>query len=667
MGVVSKLKVWFGSDTKDLEKGFKKTKSEAESVSKTIGKIGSVIGVSFALGAIKSFANECRQLYAVQESAEKKLEAVHKATQGASELSTNQMKRFASQLQSVTTIGDEVTINAMAMLSTFKSIKGDVFKDAIKSAADMAEVMGTDLNAAVLQVGKALEAPEVGLTALRKSGVSFTTEQIAQIKKLVAEGKKQEAQLIILAELQSQFGGAAEAAANTATGAYTQFTNALGDQKEAIGKLVAPSTELYKSLTKIVEVNTALIQSDTIPWWKKLYGAIVGCLPWHRQWVASMKEQAVLEKDTAARNEDMVRSLELQYLAVGKLNDVRQELVDSQFRSGLDWSAAIAAIDAEIAKREQGIEAIDKEAEAKAKAAAEEKRLLDEKKAQVAEIGLLEEASTKSVNDKVKAYTDLLNATSFADQASRGFYEAEIRRLNELIAKEKERANARYFAANPKMAAMGNATSITGGLDDLSIGGGFELDLFGDTSMQALELKTIMVELIDVNAKVADSFMDVSAIATDALGGMATGISEAVGVMIAGQGDMNGFATLVAGTFADMAINVGKTAIQTGVAVLGIKAALKSLNPYAAIAAGVALVALGTAVKASLSNIGNGGGGTFSGNYGNNVDTRITPVGGTSDYEQKEVSVKVTGKLESRGNTLVAVIDSENERKRLTT
>lgn len=48
---------------------------------------------------------------------------------------------------------------------------------------------------------------------------------------------------------------------------------------------------------------------------------------------------------------------------------------------------------------------------------------------------------------------------------------------------------------------------------------------------------------------------------------------------------------------ADVLIDMGKLAIATGAAVLGIKKALESLNPYVAIAAGVALVALGSFVK----------------------------------------------------------------------
>ena len=55
-------------------------------------------------------------------------------------------------------------------------------------------------NAAVL-VGKALNDPKKGLTALRRVGVQFTDAQEDQIKALVKSGKTMDAQKIILREL----------------------------------------------------------------------------------------------------------------------------------------------------------------------------------------------------------------------------------------------------------------------------------------------------------------------------------------------------------------------------------------------------------------------------------------------------------------------------------
>ena len=65
-------------------------------------------------------------------------------------------------------------------------------------------------------------------------------------------------------------------------------------------------------------------------------------------------------------------------------------------------------------------------------------------------------------------------------------------------------------------------------------------------------------------------------------------------------------------TLGSLAIKVGELAIETGVALSGIKVALDSMNPYVAIAAGAALVALGTAVRNAAGNISRGASAAYS-------------------------------------------------------
>ncbi len=136
-------------------------------------------------------------------------------------------------------------------------------------------------------------------------------------------------------------------------------------------------------------------------------------------------------------------------------------------------------------------------------------------------------------------------------------------------------------------------------------------------------------------------------------------------VDLASGGDAWGnFANTALSAFADMAIAVGKIAISTGMATEAIQESLKfSENPYVAVVAGIALVALGTAVKAGLSNAASGnfssGAGTVtsSGNYSS----------GLNDYQQRDVYVNVTGTLQADGDQLVAVITNTEKKKRITT
>ncbi len=236
--------------------------------------VKNMLGLSAVITVFRKFVDLIRSsisAYQKQEAAERKLESVIRATGGSVGITTDELKEYASQLQSITKFGDEVTLDAMAIASTFKSIRGDNFKTMIAAAQDLATVMGTDLNSATMQLAKALEQPEIGLTMLRRSGVSFSKAQIEEINKLVAAGKKEEAQLRILTEVQSQFGGAAKAAAETSAGAVQQLINAFGDLKESIGASILEMEGIQRFLTRltnaITDINTGRTGTNEINRW----------------------------------------------------------------------------------------------------------------------------------------------------------------------------------------------------------------------------------------------------------------------------------------------------------------------------------------------------------------------------------------------------------------
>ena len=149
------------------------------------------------------------------------------------------------------------------------------------------------------------------------------------------------------------------------------------------------------------------------------------------------------------------------------------------------------------------------------------------------------------------------------------------------------------------------------------------------------------------------------------MGSFAENTGEAVGSLVGdllNGGDAWGnFGNAALSAMGDMAQSVGKIAISTGIATLGIKASLESLNGWAAIAAGTALVALGAAVKAGLSNVAGG-------NYGATANVATSSYSsGSNDYAGREITVKVGGTLEADGNKLIAVINNTNKRNYYTT
>jgi predicted nucleic acid-binding Zn-ribbon protein len=88
---------------------------------------------------------------------------------------------------------------------------------------------------------------------------------------------------------------------------------------------------------------------------------------------------------------------------------------------------------------------------------------------------------------------------------------------------------------------------------------------------------------------------------------MAYNFGEMLGTAMATGDGMQGLGRMVLGTLADLAVQVGKIAIGVGISVEGIKKALQSLNPVLAVAAGIALVALGSYARTRLSQSAGGG------------------------------------------------------------
>lgn len=231
-----------GKNAKGLNTGL-------STLSKTvIGATAAVGGlaVAFGVSAVKS-AQE-------SENAIAQLEAVLKSTKGAAGLTSREVQDLATSLQKMTTFGDEAILSASNLLLTFTNIKGPIFKEATATVLDMSQALGQDLKSSATQLGKALNDPILGVSALRKVGVAFTEDQQKVIESLVKSGKTMEAQKMILQELSVEFGGSAAAAAGTFAGKIAQLTNMFDDFKERVGGTI---------IEAILPLADALLNIDT--------------------------------------------------------------------------------------------------------------------------------------------------------------------------------------------------------------------------------------------------------------------------------------------------------------------------------------------------------------------------------------------------------------------
>lgn len=217
----------------------------------TIGDVAKIAGTAVVAGIGAMAAG---MTLAVKEAADAEknlaqLDAVLKSTGGAAGVSKDAILELAGALQKSTTFSDDEVIAADNLLLTFTQIGKDVFPDATRAVLDMSVALGQDAKASAMQLGKALNDPIKGVTALRKVGVSFTEEQMKQIKAMAAAGDVAGAQTLILKELQKEFGGSAEAAGKTLTGSLTILKNAGLDILETIGTALLPMlTQLAQGL-----------------------------------------------------------------------------------------------------------------------------------------------------------------------------------------------------------------------------------------------------------------------------------------------------------------------------------------------------------------------------------------------------------------------------------
>ena len=243
-------------DNGKIVKGFKTIEGQSKKTGKTLGKnlssgLGALNSKVLALGV--SFAavfggRKLIQAAIAQEEAVNNLNIALKLTGKFTESASKEVQLFADNLQAISTVGDEATLEVAALIQSLGNLEIDGLKRATAAAADLSAQLGIDLKAAALLVGKAA-AGEVS---------SFSRYGLI-IKKGATNA---ETFTKALTALESKFGGAAAAKVNTFSGAFTQLSNAFGDTLEEFGFAITKSTiviSLIKGMSKsVTDFNVTL-------------------------------------------------------------------------------------------------------------------------------------------------------------------------------------------------------------------------------------------------------------------------------------------------------------------------------------------------------------------------------------------------------------------------
>lgn len=228
----------FKSGLSDAEKSLRATQKQFDRIGTSFQDVGAKLtaGVTlpFAAFAAKGIA-EAKETAAAMAQVNAAIESMGNAAGRSSE----QLTAMADKLEMNSLYeADEILRKVTANLLTFGNISGEQFDKAQQAVVDLATRMNMDLQAATILVGKALNDPVKGITALTRAGIQFTTAQKEQIKSMVASGNAAGAQTMILKELQKQYGGAAAAAQNADP--YNKLTDAFNQMAEKIGAALLP-------------------------------------------------------------------------------------------------------------------------------------------------------------------------------------------------------------------------------------------------------------------------------------------------------------------------------------------------------------------------------------------------------------------------------------------
>jgi len=231
---------------KGLDKFGKQTTMSGRLSSRGFSRVGlAASGAVAGVGALAAGGAYLVKQFEESQKVTKQTQAVLKSTGGAANLSAKAVASLATAISNKTGIDDEAIQSGENLLLTFTKVRdeagrgNDVFSQATQTMTDMSAALGQDMKSSAIQLGKALNDPIKGVTALQRVGVSFTASQKDQIKTLVESGRTLDAQKLILRELNVEFGGSAAAKATP----FDRLKVAAGNLAETLGGALAPTAE----------------------------------------------------------------------------------------------------------------------------------------------------------------------------------------------------------------------------------------------------------------------------------------------------------------------------------------------------------------------------------------------------------------------------------------
>lgn len=662
MSIIGSIFVRLGLKSDEFSKGIKQSEGQLSSFKGAVGKIGGAIAGAFTVDKIVQFTKEAYKLAG-------QAQGVYNAF---SRLNRPGLLNDLKEATRGTT--DELQLMQTAVRASNFKIPLEELATYLKFATDRAIETGESVdylvNSLVLGIGRKspliLDNLSISTVRLREE-LAKTGDMAKAVGNIIKEEMQKGGDAIETSAVKTQKLGAA----------WKDFMVAVGDS----GIVKSSGNIITDTLTSITRAMSDLIKSGKS--WKVLMGsgtigAILGPVLGPTGAVfggvqvagSVISGQRSKQKEIDAEAERVAKLAKEWVDSVTTIEEAEKKLSLAQysyFSSGKEREAVIAALKEKIKtikaleqekiareQTEKGIKSqIAELEELRAVEANPEKRAaytieiesLKKRLELMTSTNTVVKGSIDYINQQIEAQEKLYNSTniqSVRDMAAAKKEELEAAKaLLEITEKDKEKRDE----ALKGDIASGYSTKGTGkSLAERQKSGNIQLSY--DPALAAnikKDVESAKENLKELEQAANSIHQTITTAMSDALISLAEGIGSMGGI------DMS--------PLADVIIQVGKMAIRTGVAILGIKKALESLNPFVAIAAGTALVALGTAAKKSLSNIGSEIGGGYSPNTsfsgGGSYSGALSQYGYAS-YRAQSVDVNVTGRISGQDIVLAS-------------
>ena len=280
-------------DERDLLRAFRSSTNATQRFSIGAGSViksafifeGVRAGINAVTGALRAGIAE----FSDQQKVAAQTNAVIKSTGGIANVAASDVTRLAGAIQNLSGIDDEAIASGANLILTFKNVRNElgqgnqVFDRATKAAVNLSVAGFGAIDTTAKQLGKALNDPIRGMTALSRAGVTFTEKQRDSIKALVETNRMLDAQKLILREVESQVGGSAKALGDTLPGQLNKlreaFRNAFGNLVGAVAEPLARVAGSFANFIPQIEQGVQRISAAVGPALSSLVEAFTSRLP----------------------------------------------------------------------------------------------------------------------------------------------------------------------------------------------------------------------------------------------------------------------------------------------------------------------------------------------------------------------------------------------------